>query len=51
MILTKKEIEDYQKNRYPYLFITEATEVSPGISSKGFLKLNEDVKEWIFKNL
>ena len=47
MILTKKEIEDYQKNRYPYLFITEATEVRPGISSKGFLKLNEN--EWFFK--
>ncbi len=47
MILKKREIEEYQQNRSPYLFITEATEVNPGISSKGFFKLDQD--NWFFK--
>lgn len=47
MILKKREIEEYQQNRSPYLFITEATEVNPGISAKGFFKLDQD--NWFFK--
>jgi 3-hydroxyacyl-[acyl-carrier-protein] dehydratase len=47
VILKKREIEEYQQNRSPYLFITEATEVNPGISSKGFFKLDQD--NWFFK--
>ncbi|MDC0875792.1 beta-hydroxyacyl-ACP dehydratase [Candidatus Pelagibacter sp.] len=47
MELDKKKILEYQQNREPYLLIDHATEVMPGISSKGykFLKNNE----WFFK--
>ena len=37
--LNKKDIEDYQQNREPYLMIDHASEVIPGISSKGYKKL------------
>ena len=47
LILNKKDIEDYQQNREPYLMIDHASEVIPGISSKGYKKLTE--KEWFFK--
>lgn len=47
LILNKKDIEDYQQNREPYLMIDHASEVIPGISSKGYKKLIE--KEWFFK--
>jgi 3-hydroxyacyl-[acyl-carrier-protein] dehydratase len=45
--LDKKKIEEYQQNRDPYLMIDYATEVIPGVSSKGYKKLTED--EWFFK--
>ena len=45
--LDKKNIEEYQQNRDPYLMIDYATEVIPGVSSKGYKKLTED--EWFFK--
>ena len=45
--LDKKKTEEYQQNRDPYLMIDYATEVIPGVSSKGYKKLTED--EWFFK--
>ena len=45
--LNLKEIEEYQQNRSPYLFVDYATEVIPGKSSKGYKKLSKD--EWFFK--
>ena len=49
MILKKKEILEYQKNRDPYLMIDEATEVIPGKLANGF-KLLRDIKdEWFFQ--
>ena len=47
LTLDKKEIENYQQNRDPYLMIDYATEVVPGVSSKGYKKLTK--KEWFFK--
>ena len=47
LILDKKKIYEYQQNREPYLMIDFATEVIPGISSKGYKDLKED--EWFFK--
>ena len=45
--LNLKEILEYQQNRNPYLFIDYATEVIPGVSSKGYKDLKND--EWFFK--
>tara|TARA_Y100000996_G_C22452049_1_gene614278 strand:+ start:192 stop:656 length:465 start_codon:yes stop_codon:yes gene_type:complete len=45
--LNKDGIFEYQQNRPPYLMIDEATEVIPGISSKGFKDFKPD--EWFFK--
>ncbi len=47
IILDKKGICEYQKNRDPYLMIDYATEIVPGISAKGYKDLNQD--EWFFK--
>lgn len=47
MELDKKKILEYQQNREPYLLIDHATEVVPGISSKGYKILKND--EWFFK--
>ena len=47
LTLDKKEIENYQQNRDPYLMIDYATEVVPGVSSIGYKKLTK--KEWFFK--
>jgi|TARA_B110000046_G_C12773616_1_gene305916 3-hydroxyacyl-[acyl-carrier-protein] dehydratase len=47
MELDKKKILEYQQNREPYLLIDHATEVVPGISSKGYKFLKND--EWFFK--
>ena len=45
--LDKKGILEYQQNRKPYLMIDFATEIIPGVSSKGYKKLEFD--EWFFK--
>ena len=45
--LNKKQIEEYQKNRNPYLFIDFVDSVTPGESIKGYKDLN--IKEWFFK--
>ena len=45
--LNNKGILEYQQNRPPYLMIDEATEVVPGVSSKGFKDFKDD--EWFFK--
>ena len=42
-----KGILEYQQNRKPYLMIDFATEIIPGLSSKGYKKLEFD--EWFFK--
>ena len=47
LTLNKKDILDYQQNRDPYLMIDYATEVVPGLSSKGFKDFKKD--EWFFK--
>jgi|TARA_B110000093_G_C12718824_1_gene305324 3-hydroxyacyl-[acyl-carrier-protein] dehydratase len=47
LILDKKLILEFQKNKPPYLMIDEATEIIPGISAKGYKYLDED--EWFFK--
>ena len=47
LTLDKKSILDYQQNRDPYLMIDYATEVVPGLSSKGFKDFKKD--EWFFK--
>ena len=47
LTLNKKNILEYQQNRDPYLMIDHATEVIPGVSSKGFKDFKED--EWFFK--
>jgi len=47
MELDKKKILEYQQNRDPYLLIDHATEVVPGLSSKGYKILKND--EWFFK--
>ena len=41
LTLDKKEIENYQQNRDPYLMIDYATEVVPGVSSIGYKKLTK----------
>ena len=45
--LDKQGIYEYQQDREPYLMIDEATEVVPGVSSKGFKDFKND--EWFFK--
>jgi len=47
LILDKNAIYEYQQNREPYLMIDYATEVVPGISSKGYKDLKKD--EWFFE--
>lgn len=45
--LNKQEILEYQKNRPPYLFVDQVTELMPGKFANGFKKLEFD--EWFFK--
>ena len=45
--LDKQGIYDYQQNREPYLLIDYASEIIPGVSSKGYKDLKND--EWFFK--
>ncbi len=45
--LNKKQILEYQRNEPPYLMVDYATEIIPGISAKGYKKLN--AKEWFFE--
>ena len=45
--LNKKQIEEYQKNKDPYLFIDFVDNVIPGVSIEGYKDLS--VKEWFFK--
>ena len=47
LILDKEAIYQYQQNREPYLMIDHASEVIPGISSKGYKDLKKD--EWFFE--
>ena len=47
IVLDKKGICEYQKNRDPYLMIDYATEVVPGVSAKGYKQLKDE--EWFFK--
>lgn len=47
LMLDKKLILEFQKNKPPYLMIDEATEIIPGVSAKGYKYLKED--EWFFK--
>lgn len=46
LMLDKKLILEFQKNKPPYLMIDEATEIIPGVSAKGYKYLKED--EWFF---
>lgn len=45
--LNKQQILEYQQNRDPYLMIDHATEIIPGVSSKGYKNLSKD--EWFFQ--
>jgi 3-hydroxyacyl-[acyl-carrier-protein] dehydratase len=45
--LDKKGIQEYQRNRPPYLLIDEASEVIPGVSAKGYKDLT--VRDWFFE--
>ena len=45
--LDKQGIYEYQQNREPYLLIDYASEIIPGVSSKGYKDLKND--EWFFK--
>ena len=45
--LNRSQIEAYQKNRDPYLFIDHVSSVDPGKSIEGYKDLNE--KDWFFK--
>ena len=47
LILDKKAILEFQQNRPPYLMIDHATEVVPGVSSRGYKDLKKD--EWFFE--
>ena len=47
MILNKKQILDYQKNRDPYLMIDHVDDVEPGKFCRGYKYL--DKEEWFFK--
>jgi 3-hydroxyacyl-[acyl-carrier-protein] dehydratase len=45
--LDRKGIQEYQRNRDPYLLIDFAEEVIPGVSAKGYKDLSE--KDWFFE--
>ena len=45
--LDRVGIQEYQKNRDPYLMIDYAEEVVPGVSARGYKDLSVD--EWYFK--
>lgn len=45
--LDKKGIQEYQRNRHPYLMIDFAEEVIPGVSAKGYKNLTKD--DWFFE--
>ena len=45
--LTRDQIEEYQRNRSPYLFIDYVEEVIPGVSAKGYLDLIKSL--WFFE--
>jgi len=40
------EIQEYQQNRYPYLFLDHVEEIEPGKYAKGYK--NYTVNEWFF---
>ena len=40
------EIQEYQQNRYPYLFLDHVDEIEPGKYAKGFK--NYTINEWFF---
>jgi 3-hydroxyacyl-[acyl-carrier-protein] dehydratase len=40
------ELQRYQPNRYPFLMLDGVTEVTPGVSAKGFKNLTQN--EWFF---
>jgi 3-hydroxyacyl-[acyl-carrier-protein] dehydratase len=40
------EIQEYQQNRYPYLFLDHVDEIEPGKFAKGFK--NYTINEWFF---
>lgn len=40
------EIQEYQQNRYPYLFLDHVDEITPGKYAKGFK--NFTMNEWFF---
>ena len=40
------EIQEYQQNRYPYLFLDHVEEIEPGKYAKGFK--NYTINEWFF---
>jgi 3-hydroxyacyl-[acyl-carrier-protein] dehydratase len=44
--LSAIEIQQYQRNRYPYLYVDRITEVVPGKYAKGFKNLTQN--EWYF---
>ena len=45
--LNRDEIEEYQRNRSPYLFVDYVEEVIPGASAQGYLDLIESL--WFFE--
>lgn len=47
MILNKKQILEYQKNRDEFLMFDQVSNVVPGVSAKGYKKLLETL--WFFK--
>jgi 3-hydroxyacyl-[acyl-carrier-protein] dehydratase len=46
MALDVLGIQEYQQNRYPYLFLDAVDEVVPGTSARGFK--NFTINEWFF---
>jgi 3-hydroxyacyl-[acyl-carrier-protein] dehydratase len=44
--LSAIEIQKYQQNRYPYLYVDRITEVVPGKYAKGYKNLSQN--EWYF---
>ncbi len=46
MILDKKKILEFQKNRDPYLMIDHVDEVKPGVMARGYKLLKKN--EWFF---
>ncbi len=47
IILDKKGIYEYQKNRDPYLMIDYASEIIPGKSAKGYKDLKKLKKKYL----